>query len=58
MRLAPWEAVAGRIAMPALRSPALAKGFVGAAMALEKAAPGLAVRLWQYPLIVLEKPAD
>ena len=58
VRLAPWEAVAGRIAMPALRSPALAKGFVGAAMALEKAAPGLAVRLWQYPLIVLEKPAD
>ena len=55
--LAPWEAVAGRIATPVLRPRALAAGFVGAAIALEQAAPGLAVRLWQYPLIVLEKRA-
>ena len=53
--LAPWEAVAGRIAAPVLRPKALAAGFVSAAIALEKAAPGLAVRLWQYPLVVLEK---
>ena len=55
VRIAPWEAVAGRIAAPVLQPQALASGFVSAAIALERTAPGLAVRLWQYPLIVLEK---
>jgi SAM-dependent methyltransferase len=57
VRIAPWEAVAGRIATPVMRPQILAKGFVGGAVALEKVAPGLAVALWQYPLIVLEKPS-
>ena len=55
VRIAPWEAVAGRIATPFLRPQSVAAGFVHAAIALEKAWPGLAIRLWQYPLIVLEK---
>ena len=55
VQISPWEAVAGRIATPMLRPAAVAAGFVNAAIGLEKAAPGLAVRLWQYPLVVLEK---
>jgi ubiquinone/menaquinone biosynthesis C-methylase UbiE len=51
----PWEAVAGRIADVIFRPRFVAAGFVKAALALETASPGLAVALWQYPMIVLDK---
>ncbi len=53
--LLPWEAIGSRMATSALKTPSLARGFFKAAESFERIAPGLAARLWHYPVIVLDK---
>ena len=55
VRFEPWEAIGSRPARALLKSGALARAFYRAAAALESAAPSLAVALWQYPIVVIDK---
>lgn len=52
---APWEAIGSRPARALLRTPGLGRTFFGLAGRVERRFPGLAARLWQYPIVVLEK---
>jgi SAM-dependent methyltransferase len=53
--LVPWEAIGSRMATSVLKTPALARGFFRAAESFERIAPGIAARMWHYPVIVLDK---
>jgi hypothetical protein len=55
IRFAPWEAIGSRPARALLRTDASARLFYHAAAWLEANAPSAAARLWQYPIIILEK---
>ncbi len=56
VELAPWEVVVGRFADVLLRPEAAARLFFRAAGWLETNQPGLAARLWHFPMIILDKP--
>lgn len=51
----PWDVIGSRDDRALLWSDRVAEGFYGAAERLEVRHPKLATRLWQYPLIVLER---
>ncbi len=53
--LEPSEAIGSRPAMALLKSKAVGGAFFKGARWLQDAAPGLAVRLWQYPMVVLDR---
>ncbi|NIA69570.1 methyltransferase domain-containing protein [Pelagibius litoralis] len=51
----PWDAIGSYEESRLIPSDRLAAGFYAAAGWIERSAPGLAVRLWQYPLVLLDK---
>jgi SAM-dependent methyltransferase len=51
----PWEIIGSRPASALLWSDGMASAFYRAAGWAEARVPALAVRLWQYPIIVLDK---
>ena len=53
----PSEAIGSRPAMALLKSRAAANGFFKGARWLQDRAPGLAARLWQYPMLILDRKA-
>jgi SAM-dependent methyltransferase len=53
--LQPWDVIGSFEERTLIHSDRLAKAFYGAAGWLEHAAPRLAVQLWQYPIVVLDK---
>jgi len=54
---APLEVIGSRPAQALLKSPAVASAFFKAASRIETKAPGVAAKLWQYPMIILDKIA-
>ncbi len=55
VRFAPWQAIGSRPARALLRTDAMAALFYRAAGWFEAAWPAAAARLWQYPIVVLDK---
>ncbi len=55
LTLAPWEVIGSRPARALLRSDRAARAFYRSAGWAEARAPALAVRLWHYPTVVLDK---
>jgi len=55
LTLAPWEVIGGRQATALLRTKLLATEFFKCAAWFEKKAPRIAVKLWQYPIVILDK---
>jgi SAM-dependent methyltransferase len=51
----PWEVIGSRPARALLRTKAIAKAFFKAAAAVENRYPTVAARLWQYPLVIIDK---
>jgi ubiquinone/menaquinone biosynthesis C-methylase UbiE len=51
----PWEIIGARPARALLPGKRLSAAFFKMAAALEQRRPKLAVRLWQYPIVVLDK---
>jgi SAM-dependent methyltransferase len=53
----PWEVIGSRPARALLRGDRMAAAFFNAAAWFETKAPHAAVRLWQFPIVVLDKKA-
>jgi SAM-dependent methyltransferase len=54
----PWEVIGSRPARALLRGDRMPRLFFRAAAWLEAKAPWAAARLWQYPIVILDKKAD
>ena len=55
VRVLPWEALSSKVERALLPGDAAARLFYRAAATLERRAPGLASRLWMFPIVVLDK---
>jgi SAM-dependent methyltransferase len=55
VRFAPWEVIGSRPARALLRTDGVAHLFFRAAAWFEAKAPAVAARLWQYPIVILDK---
>lgn len=55
VEMQPWDAIGSLEEQAMLPSDRLASGFYRFAGWFEKTAPGLAARLWQYPIMILTK---
>lgn len=51
----PWEVIGSRPARTLLRGDSMARAFFRAAGWVEHRLPSVAVRIWQYPILVLDK---
>jgi hypothetical protein len=51
----PWEVIGSRPARALLRGDRIARAFFRAAGWVEHQLPSVAVRVWQYPILVLDK---
>jgi hypothetical protein len=51
----PWEVIGSRPARALLRTDRVATAFYRTAGWMERHSPRLSVRLWQYPIIILDK---
>jgi SAM-dependent methyltransferase len=51
----PWDVIGSYEERTLIWSDLMASAFYPAAGLVERAAPGLAVKLWQYPIVILDK---
>jgi hypothetical protein len=52
---APWEIIGSRPARALLKTDAVASAFYRAARAIEDRWPTIAAKIWQYPIVIIDK---